>query len=868
MNQDGLLWYLPDKDQQPAGPFSTDDVLARYRTGAITGATFCWRDGMDSWKPLAEVQPFQEALAQPVTQGAEVIWYIVDENNQPAGPLAAATILARLQSRQCDRTTLCWREGMPDWQPLGHVEPFAGMMTQMKAEGRKHAWRIPLRIGVAVVIIACLAAAGTTAYFVIMGPAERRQGQKLISAGRYQEALRILAPYVKRKPLDNKAQYLLAIAQVNEYATADTGAGFGMSFVRTDVSLNGVKKNLGQVFAVEPGWREKARDDLAAASARIPPGAFDAATRALGIARLRSELGLTDKVELAAELLALVAPPGINADRTILQDREVALQIYDWDTSLGKRIVELAIAAGSSSKQEFWTVQTTLDQWVRQRPALAVEVALQLVRKAESLYNAGRSSEAKAMLLKGLAIDPKVAKTQEQVLLCIRLTDPDDAKLARCEYFLKQWPQSPYLADVLTVIIRDAVTVSDRYVRYLPSSALSPPENAGNDLMLQELGRVYGGYGQSQRVKAAPYLAKGLQAAKMLLQKFPKRERLDVDVYELAKRLANSRQFGDAITLASELNRAIPDSPLKGQIQASIKHWEGSLPNREREELLNTVEDAIASFDRSRTWDDPAHQQRMKDSLSAASTLLEKWPRTTGLDSRVYELTKRLAEGRQYAGALDLAMRLLEAIPHSTLRRQIETSIAQWEKDFQPPIVRIADADELSRVLDGGVNGNIMWVAMTKATVGEDNIRKLQDWTRAGGVLWLETDVAESFGFGNVIRVPAQELRGNAAVVRLPHPIVQGLQGRLIGYEVAPGGGEIYGTEQAILNKAANLTPLLVRLEQVRRGRRISMNVHILCGILTYDKGVVVLRPAKINTETPEGRRFEENLRSFGPADQ
>jgi len=50
--------------------FSTDEVLARCRAGAITGKTFCWRDGMEGWKPVAEVQPFQEVLAQPATQEA------------------------------------------------------------------------------------------------------------------------------------------------------------------------------------------------------------------------------------------------------------------------------------------------------------------------------------------------------------------------------------------------------------------------------------------------------------------------------------------------------------------------------------------------------------------------------------------------------------------------------------------------------------------------------------------------------------------------------------------------------------------------------------------------------------------------------
>jgi hypothetical protein len=63
MSQGEAVWYLPGENQQPAGPFATDDVLARYRAGDITGATLCWCDGMDGWRPLAEVEPFSGALA-------------------------------------------------------------------------------------------------------------------------------------------------------------------------------------------------------------------------------------------------------------------------------------------------------------------------------------------------------------------------------------------------------------------------------------------------------------------------------------------------------------------------------------------------------------------------------------------------------------------------------------------------------------------------------------------------------------------------------------------------------------------------------------------------------------------------------------
>jgi hypothetical protein len=62
MTEEEAVWYLPGRDQQPTGPFAAADVLERCHEGTVTGATLCWCEGMDGWRPLAEVEPFQEAL--------------------------------------------------------------------------------------------------------------------------------------------------------------------------------------------------------------------------------------------------------------------------------------------------------------------------------------------------------------------------------------------------------------------------------------------------------------------------------------------------------------------------------------------------------------------------------------------------------------------------------------------------------------------------------------------------------------------------------------------------------------------------------------------------------------------------------------
>jgi ketosteroid isomerase-like protein len=88
------------------------------------------------------------------------VWYLPDDSGQPAGPYITATVLSRLQSQQCDRTTLCWREGMPEWQPLAKVEPFR---SELGGPERWPGWRT---LGlVAVVLVLC--GAGVVGYCLL-----------------------------------------------------------------------------------------------------------------------------------------------------------------------------------------------------------------------------------------------------------------------------------------------------------------------------------------------------------------------------------------------------------------------------------------------------------------------------------------------------------------------------------------------------------------------------------------------------------------------------------------------------------------------------------------------------------------------------
>jgi predicted Zn finger-like uncharacterized protein len=82
-------WHvnLGDNDQRQ---MSLADLVAAYNAGTVTQDTFIWTDGMDDWRPLAEVEPVVGALHAAAAQ-AHAPAYAPAASPQPAfeAPVAA-----------------------------------------------------------------------------------------------------------------------------------------------------------------------------------------------------------------------------------------------------------------------------------------------------------------------------------------------------------------------------------------------------------------------------------------------------------------------------------------------------------------------------------------------------------------------------------------------------------------------------------------------------------------------------------------------------------------------------------------------------------------------------------------------------------
>ena len=75
-------WYIRGEGNQPAGPFTTEELLQSWRAGRLRTNTICWREGMSHWLALGQVEPFASVMASanaPPATRADV----------PSSPLAA-----------------------------------------------------------------------------------------------------------------------------------------------------------------------------------------------------------------------------------------------------------------------------------------------------------------------------------------------------------------------------------------------------------------------------------------------------------------------------------------------------------------------------------------------------------------------------------------------------------------------------------------------------------------------------------------------------------------------------------------------------------------------------------------------------------
>ena len=178
-----------------------------------------------------------------------------------------------------------------------------------------------------------------------------------------------------------------------------------------------------------------------------------------------------------------------------------------------------------------------------------------------------------------------------------------------------------------------------------------------------------------------------------------------------------------------------------------------------------------------------------------------------------------------------------------------------------PEFNEIANAEELEQALVVLDQQRVLWIRLPKSEVSNEALKTIRGWVRAGGVLWLDTDLIRSFGFtfGSSELREAQPNResGVAEVFASDHPVTNELVGEHLSYTLSPdrllvahkqGGRDKY------------MTPLLGWAASTRKEPQL---VLLVCAIRNNGDGVVIYRPTQIDTTNQAGERFEQNLRDW-----
>ena len=228
-------------------------------------------------------------------------WYLEGPGGQAIGPFTEEEVLDKWRRGEVHRKTLCWREGMANWEAIGHVEPFASTASvagKMRGKGSLAIFAL-----LAVVIIA-------GGGFLIALPrwqtsSALKNAREAIAAGRYEEAGHDLVQLLRDDPDNDQALYLAAVATLQDYASkTDSGEQTGFrSSAPNSKQLAVAQETFEKAFKANSHWREQAREDLADTISLVPHDAPDVFGRTLAISKTLAKLDVFDQAELAPMLL-------------------------------------------------------------------------------------------------------------------------------------------------------------------------------------------------------------------------------------------------------------------------------------------------------------------------------------------------------------------------------------------------------------------------------------------------------------------------------------------------------------------------------------------------------------------------------------
>ena len=118
-------YYVGKPGENPTGPFTEDALRKGLEDGSFPAESKAWKEGMDSWKTLAELfGDVKDANPSPVTVVQQVFVPVVESLPESAKPASAAPSKPVKKKRRVKKRSV----NVPPVEPLTETRqhPFAG----------------------------------------------------------------------------------------------------------------------------------------------------------------------------------------------------------------------------------------------------------------------------------------------------------------------------------------------------------------------------------------------------------------------------------------------------------------------------------------------------------------------------------------------------------------------------------------------------------------------------------------------------------------------------------------------------------------------------------------------------------------------
>lgn len=144
-NDMSQAWFIY-ADEVVSGPFNTEAVREKIRTGLLPANSFIWWKGQREWIPVASWDSQVEQILQSaVDRAKKPVWYI-DSGKSPTGPFTENELIDQLKSQPSLARVRLWAVGMEKWTSIFELND---VMELLGLSRREHE-RAPLMGSVAI----------------------------------------------------------------------------------------------------------------------------------------------------------------------------------------------------------------------------------------------------------------------------------------------------------------------------------------------------------------------------------------------------------------------------------------------------------------------------------------------------------------------------------------------------------------------------------------------------------------------------------------------------------------------------------------------------------------------------------------------